>query len=53
MTPVAKEKATQAKVYREYRKKGFGKERSAFIARAVAYGPRKGPRKRKASRKRR
>lgn len=47
--PTEREKTVQARVYRDYRKKGYGKERSAYIARAVAYGPRK----RKASRKRR
>lgn len=45
MTP--KEKATQRKVYSEYRRKGFGKDRSAYIARAVTYGPRKRPKKRR------
>lgn len=39
--PHAKEKALQARVYREYRQKGYGKERAAHIARAVTYGPRK------------
>lgn len=32
----------QARVYKHYRSKGFGKDRAAFIARAVVYGrPRK------------
>ena len=37
--PRAKERELQGKVYREYRKKGYGKKRSAYIARAVTYGP--------------
>jgi hypothetical protein len=50
--PTKKEKELQDKVFREYRRKGYGKERSAHIARAVVYGPRKArrkPRKRKPS----
>jgi hypothetical protein len=47
----SKEKAFQKKVYEDYRKKGYGKERSAHIARAVVYGPRK-PKKKVARRKR-
>jgi hypothetical protein len=43
--PLAKEKQQQARVYREYRKKGYGKERAAYIARAVTYGPRKAKKK--------
>lgn len=49
--PTSKEKETQARIYREYRKKGYGKERSAHIARAVVYGPRK-PKKKVTRRKR-
>lgn len=39
--PRSKEAALQRRIYMEYRKKGYGKKRSSYIARAVAYGPRK------------
>jgi hypothetical protein len=48
--PSSKEKALQEQVFREYRKKGYGKERAAHIARAVTYGPRK-PKKRRREKK--
>jgi hypothetical protein len=42
-----KQRREQARVYKQYRAKGFGKDRAAFIARAVVYGkPRRKPVKR-------